>query len=165
MEKRFLGKLTVFLCVLSCTLPAYCNVIWPGMVVAQSIYSIIPLAIISVTIEGIIFYFFLKTAYLWDALCMSLVGNIASTLVGTAITSFFTLPINYFAYQLLGNFSPRIDTIISLSFMYLGNCLLELLAIKGAYGYSIRQLFIPVLIGNFITYAFAAYYLTTLGEL
>lgn len=155
MKKVTIVKYWVFLAILFFHQSIFSNVIWPALFVASGIASF-PIIISSIAIEAMFFYWLLKNISIDKAFWMSVVGNIASTLVGTAITALLALPVTYGFYSILGEISPNVDFAIEVIFMYFGSCLIELLTINKVFGYPAKQLWISIFAGNFATYALAA---------
>lgn len=135
------------------TATSYCNAFWwPAVFVAEAVKdSFYILIIVSVVIEACAYYWFLKTTY-QKALLYSVIGNIASTILGTFLT---TAAMGIGLWQTL--YSPLQNIfdsfIINFLVMFIGSVLIELVVIKLISGYSFKQLLLPVLIGNFVTYA------------
>jgi len=160
MRKYTVSRIIAFLCLLFYQLPIYCNVIWPGLIVAAGIYTTLPLVLISIAIEAMIFYRLLKNITIRKAFLMSLIGNAASTLVGTFLTA-LAAPLSHILFDLMFfKAIPGIVTVVGLIievvFMFLGSCLIELFTIKKIFGYSHDQLRTPVFVGNLLTYILAA---------
>lgn len=154
MQKSNIYKifLAIFLCVPTVV---YCNVIWPGMIIAGGILNTtyLPyLIIISVAAEACCFYWFLKNITWQRAFWMSCIGNAASTLVGTLVMALFMLVWDFAFDTFLSGMPNLINTIATIVIMFLGSCFIEFLAIKYFFGYSFKQLWLPILIGNAVTY-------------
>ena len=65
----------------------YSNIVWPGFLVTQQIFTSWFIIIISMIIEALFFYWLLWNISLLKALLMSIIGNIASAFVGATIMS------------------------------------------------------------------------------
>lgn len=135
------------------------NVIWPAMYVGGAIMSTLPLAIISIVIEGLFLHRYLENISYKKALYISFIGNIFSTLTGIIAAPLALLMWHALFDSLLGGTFNIINKIVTVFFMYLASCLIELYAIRGIFGYTIRQLLVPIAIGNLVTYIFAIVYM------
>jgi len=124
---------------------AYCNLIIPQLFVIGGLASI-PIIVTVVTVEALALYYFLKNISIIRSLAISCVGNIASSLVGSISMSVMTMPL----FILNIHYTKQVITMFIL--MCLGSYLIELFAINTYFRYSFKQLWIPVLIGNALTY-------------
>ena len=89
---------------------------------------------------------------------MSLLGNVASAIIGTVAMPMAMLVWHLvFDFILGATFNP-INVIASYVLMFWGSCFVELMTLQDLFGYSKKQLWIPILVGNFITYVLAAKY-------
>ena len=116
-------------------------------------------------IETTILYLYLKNDYrdpaeaILKAFLMSLTGNIASWLIGFALAGLFAglaaflLVILTRSLAIPYNLAVIIDWAINGIAMYFFSVLIELLVIKLVFKYPAKKLWVPILIGNLITYA------------
>lgn len=58
--------------------------------------------------------------------------------------------------EILGGTFSVYSIIANYTLMYLGSSFIELLTIKAVFQYPTRQLWVPVFVGNFLTYALVA---------
>jgi hypothetical protein len=83
---------------------------------------------------------------------MSLLGNAASAFVGSIIMALVMMLWHYSFDEILGGTFSIYNIIANYILMYLGTSLIELLIIKLTFKYSFKELLIPVLAGNLVTY-------------
>jgi hypothetical protein len=152
MKKNSLICIGAFLFALAYTIPIYCNVIWPAVFVSNAIYSSLFVVIVSIIIEAILFCAYIKTISYERAFLMSFIGNAISALLGTAIMTFAMLIWHFPLDILLGGTFHIVNIIATYILMCLGSAFIELLSIKLLFRYSFKQLWVPVLIGNILTY-------------
>ena len=130
-------------CLITCL--AHANVIWvpPIFFINKAIFKTWFLIFISIAIEALFLYLFLKPISWLKALTMSCVGNGISTIGGIPIYTMTTF---------LFIESNDADWIATIIIMCLLSIAIEFAALRLIYEYPPRQLFIPVLIGNLSTY-------------
>jgi hypothetical protein len=128
---------------------------WAALHIGITVFTSFFLVIISAIIESIILYLWLPHVSYLRALLISCAGNMASFYAGT-----FLMVIVSILWQMIFNIYP-IGTvenyIISCVLMYLGSSFIELMVIKAFFNYTFKNLLVPVLIGNSITYVFVLY--------
>ena len=113
------------------------------------------LTIITVFIEGVIFYFCIKGISWVRAFTISFVGNVTS-IFGGIIFMAVVMTFWHMAFdRILGSYSLT-TYIISTVLMYTGTVVIELLSINLFFKYFFKQLLVPVVVGNFITYVLVA---------
>jgi hypothetical protein len=127
---------------------AHANIIWPGMLIANSIYQTWFLIFISIFIEAFFLYLFLRPISGQKALLMSCVGNAVSTFGGTFLSALGVIVWHLFTD---GTFSHT-NWIATVIIMCLLSAAIEFVALRVIFKYPAHQLFIPVLIGNIATY-------------
>ena len=112
--------------------------------------------LISIFVEAIFFTKFIKGVVPTRAFLMSLVGNTISFLARAFVIPLVLMGI---AYGLGINipYPENVKVIVILA--CIGSLLLELGALRIIFKYTIRQLFIPVLVGNATTYILTFMYL------
>ncbi len=136
-----------------CTSSVYANVIWPALFIsAKILYSwpqLLCLILVSLLVEGFMLHIFIEDITYPRAFFVALVGNIASTIVGTFITTFGVL----FSVELFLDIHQLALRILATWIaLYAGSVFIEIWTIKVLFGYRIKQLLVPVLIGNLVTY-------------
>jgi len=134
----------------------YSNIVWPGFLVTQQIFTSWFIIIISMIIEALFFYWLLWNISLLKALLMSIIGNIASAFVGATIMSLSMMLWDFLFAQIPGGTSDWFNIIATYIIMYIGTSLIELVTIKLIFKYSAKQIWIPVFLGNFLTYIIVA---------
>jgi hypothetical protein len=82
---------------------------------------------------------------------MSLIGNAASALLGTVLGAFFPV-YTYYIYIPDYIHASGLTWILDWLSMLLISALIEGITLRLIFGYKGKQLWIPVLIGNIITY-------------
>ena len=115
----------------------------------------------SVVIEAALFYFFLKNISYTRAILIACLGKAVSVLVIFVIVLGAIL-----VYQLLPDviISYRdtfynLELIATFIFMYLGCALIELFVIQKIFRYPYKDLWIPICVGNLVTYSLIATFL------
>jgi hypothetical protein len=158
MRKPLFFCLLSVIIALSCTIPIHADVVWPALLLGGAIFSSSFLVIISIIIEGFILCLWLPNISYQRGLWISCIGNLASTIVGTILTVIISL-VWQIAFDIffIGALE-RYNYIISYILMYLGSCAVELIAIKKFFHYTSKEVLVPVLIGNLVTYALVVLY-------
>jgi len=133
------------------------NVVWPAIYVYKEIWQFWFLVIVTIAIETITIRAMLKYS-LQKSVLASVIGNIVSGFVGTFVMIWVML----IWHSIFDDIVPRatfdiINWVATYILMCLGSVLIETLAIKLIFKDTIKRLFIPLLIGNALTYAFIAY--------
>lgn len=147
IEKIYLRSIAAFLYVV----PRCARVAWQAVSISECFYSSRLLILLSLVVEAVLFYLLIKKVTPARAFYMSLVGNIVSFL---AVIYF--MPIALLAVESIVAFELGIHVkvwqFVNWILMYLGSVAIELGAIKICFQYTARQLLVPVLVGNFVTY-------------
>jgi hypothetical protein len=135
--------------------------VWPAIYVSQALWKFWFLVIATIVIETFVIKYFLKFGWK-KSFIASLIGNCVSGFVGTFIMVWAML----FWHMVADNFVPHgtfglTNWIATYILMCLGSVFLEALAIRFIYKEKIRRLFLPMLTGNFLSYAFIAYAMFT----
>lgn len=132
------------------------NMIWPAIYVVEALSKFWFLVIGTIVIELFVIKYFLK--FSWKkSFIISLIGNCISGFVGT-----YTMLVGMLFWHLLVDWmmpDGTFDTInwyATFILMCLGSVLLETLAIKFIYKEKIKRLFLPMLVGNILSYGFIA---------
>ncbi|OIV44014.1 hypothetical protein [Flavobacterium johnsoniae] len=133
------------------------NMVWPAIYVYDEIWRFWFLVFVTIIIETFTIMAMLKYS-LKKAIIASVVGNLISGLVGTFVMMWAML----FWHLVADNFVPHatfdiINWVATYILMCLGSVFLEVLTIKLIFNDTIKKLFIPLLIGNLLTYGFIAY--------
>lgn len=174
MKNLRLFKYSLLGFMLTCVTFLSADVVWPALFIAEGVYASWYLIIISLIVEGLLFYWFIKGISYEKALLLSCVGNACSFLVGTAFMSGAVIPLEMLTGMILFAFRKGLsligvsddfltfdlfgNAILEYVLMCLGSALIELVAIRIFFGYRVKQLWAPVLIGNICTYALIAWY-------
>jgi len=158
MREKNLIKIVTFLSIISSCSSSYANVVWPALFVVSGIWESWPLIGISITIEALLFYWLLRHVSIMQAFLISLAGNLASTISGALIIA-LAMPLWHISFdEILGGTFSTYNIIVNYIFMYLGSSVIELLTIKALFKYPLKQLWTPVFIGNFLTYALVYFF-------
>lgn len=134
----------------------FLNVIWPAVYVSQAFSEFWFIIFGTIAIELITIRYFLKTSWA-SSLVMSVVGNLVSGIIGTFIMTYGMFVWHLIADTLFfkATFNP-INWIMTFILMCLGSVILEALAVKFILKKNIKKIFIPLLIGNLMSYIFIA---------
>ncbi|WP_152287677.1 hypothetical protein [Flavicella marina] len=134
----------------------FLNVIWPAVYVSQAFSEFWFIIFGTIAIELITIRYFLKTSWA-SSLVMSVVGNLVSGIIGTFIMTYGMFVWHLIADTLFfkATFNP-INWIMTFILMCLGSVILEALAVKIILKKNIKKIFIPLLIGNLMSYIFIA---------
>jgi len=138
--------------------------VWPAIYVYDEIWRFWFLAFATIVIETFTIMAILKYS-LQKSFLASVVGNLISGIVGTFVMMWAML----FWHLIADNFLPHatfdiINWIATYILMCLGSVFIEILTIKLIFRETIKKLFIPLLIGNLLTYSFIAYTLITKSD-
>lgn len=149
MQVMIFGMVIIFY-----TAPIYCNIIWPAVFVSNIILGDLLYIIVasSIAIEAILYYRFLKNITYTRALLISCIGNAASVFLGTFVMTLAMMLWHLPADMIFGGTFAFPNIVVTYVLMYLGSAFIELLAIKIIFRYSFEDLWIPVFIGNIVTY-------------
>ncbi len=128
------------------------NLIWPAAYVYEEYNRFLYLVVMTILVEWLVVKWLLKYSYI-KSLVIAIIGNLISGFIGTFLMMFGMLVWHFIFDQLLprATFDP-INWGATYVLMCFGSVLLETLSIHKIYKESIRKLFIPLLIGNVITY-------------
>ena len=136
------------------------NIVWPAIYVYAELWHFWFLVFATIVIE----IFTIKAMLNYDykkSVLASVIGNLVSGLVGTFLMMWAMLVWHLVA----DNFMPqatfdKLNWIATYILMCLGSVFVETLTIKLIFKDTIKRLFIPLLIGNLLTYVFIAYTMT-----
>ncbi len=136
------------------TAPAYCNIIWPAVfvnniILGDLLYIIVP---VSIALEAVLYHWFLKNITYMRALLISCIGNAASVFLGTIVMTFAMILWHLPFDMIFGGTFAFPNIVATYVLMYLGSAFIELVAIKLIFRYSFKDLWIPVFVGNLLTY-------------
>lgn len=133
------------------------NMVWPAIYVMGTFYKFWFLVIGTVVLETFIVKYFLKFSWL-KSIIISLVGNCVSGLIGTFVMMWAMLGWHMLADRFVPDATfDHINWVATYILMCLGSVFLETLAIKVIYKERIKSLFLPMLTGNLLSYAFIAF--------
>ncbi|MCP2029496.1 hypothetical protein L1276_004683 [Flavobacterium sp. HSC-32F16] len=140
------------------------NMVWPAIYVYDEIWRFWFLVFVTIIIETFTIMAMLKYS-LQKSLIASIVGNLVSGLIGTFVMMWAML----FWHLIADNFVPHatfdiINWVATYVLMCLGSVLIETFTIKLIFKETIKKLFIPLLIGNLLTYGFIAYSMMTSSD-
>lgn len=135
--------------------------VWPAIYVYDEVWRFWFLVFVTIVIETFTIMAMLKYS-LKKSLIASVVGNLVSGLVGTFVMMWAML----IWHLLADNFVPHatfdiINWVATYILMCLGSVFIETLTIKLIFKDTIKRLFIPLVIGNLLTYSFIAYTMAT----
>ena len=137
------------------------NLVWPAIYIYDEIWRFWFLIFATIVIETFTIMAMLKYSTKKSFLA-SVIGNLVSGLVGTLVMMWAMI-----VWHLLAdNFVPhatfdKINWVATFILMCFGSVLIETLTIKLIFKDTIKRLFIPLLIGNLLTYGFIAYIMST----
>ncbi|VBB48665.1 conserved membrane hypothetical protein [uncultured Paludibacter sp.] len=130
--------------------------IWPAIYVSSGLVKLWYCIIFTVLIEWIILKFFLKEKW-GKTFLMSFIGNIISGTIGIYIMPWIMIIWHFFADNLLPNATfDIVNWILTYFFMCLGSVAVEVLAVKIIFRFPFKRLFLPMLVGNALTYILTA---------
>lgn len=153
--KKLVSLLTIALVTLY-TSSISANAAFPVLIWALALYKSAFLIIISIIIEALLFYWLIPHISYIKAGLMSLIGNAASALLGTVLGFFFPL-YTYYIYISDDIHALGLTWILDWLSMLLISALIEGITLRLIFGYKGKQLWIPVFIGNIITYILLFY--------
>ena len=138
--------------------------VWPAIYISEELWRFWFLVIATIVIET----FTIKAMLNYDykkSFFASVIGNLVSGFIGTFLMMWVML-----AWHLVAdNFMPhatfdKLNWVATYVLMCLGSVFIETLTIKLIFKDTIRRLFVPLLIGNMLTYSFIAYTMTQKKE-
>ena len=130
------------------------NVIWPAIYIYQSFSEFWLIIFGTIAIELFFLRYYLKTSWK-ESLFIASIGNLVSGILGTIIMMFAMLLWHLVADTLFfkGTFNP-VNWAATFIFMCLGSVFLETLAVKFIFKKDTKTIFLPLLIGNVLSYIF-----------
>lgn len=133
------------------------NMIWPALYISEELWRFWFLVLLTILIETFTIKAILPYTWRKSALA-SLVGNLVSGFIGTFIMMWAML----FWHFTVDSFLPhatfdKINWIATYVIMCTGSVLIEAFAVSIIFKESIKRLYVALLIGNLMTYAFIAY--------
>jgi hypothetical protein len=143
------------------TLMIQLDMVWPALYVSATFWQFWFLIIGTIVLETFTIKLFLK--FPWTkSLYASLIGNAISGFIGTFVMTWLMLVWHFAA----DNFVPQatfdpINWVATYILMCLGSVFFEILTIKLIYHEKIKKLFLPMLFGNLLSYAFIGYVMVT----
>ncbi|MCB0734506.1 MAG: hypothetical protein H6608_12480 [Flavobacteriales bacterium] len=137
------------------------NMVWPAIYVVDEVGRFWYLVIATIVIETFTIKVFLNYSWAKSSLA-SVIGNLVSGLIGTFVMMWAMLIWHLLADQFVPDATfDLINWVATYVLMCLGSVFLETLTIKIIFKESIKRLFIPLLIGNVMTYGIIAYSMAT----
>ncbi|RPI17065.1 MAG: hypothetical protein EHM58_10545 [Ignavibacteriae bacterium] len=133
------------------------DLIWPAAYIVGDILTFWYIVILTIAFEAAAIKIFLSVPVL-KSILISLVGNIVSAIMGTLLFMFLSLIIEGaigLVFQ-LDSFST-VSWILNYIFMCFGSILIEILVVMAIWKYSFKKLFIPLSIGNVLSYLIIFY--------
>ena len=130
------------------------NIVWPAIYVSTGLYTLWYTVFITIFIEGLVLYFFLKLSF-GKSLLIATVGNFISGVLGIFVMPLAMLPWHVIADNFVSSFGT-INWIATFILMFIGSFLIEVLVIMLIWKLEFRKLFLPLMIGNFLTYVLVA---------
>lgn len=135
----------------------FLNLIWPAIYIVEDIEKFWFLIFFTIAIETITIYAFLKINWK-KSIIISMIGNSVSGIIGTFIMMFAMLIWHFAVDRLLPNATfDKINWIATYIIMCLGSVSIETYAISKIFKFDFKKIFIPLLIGNALSYGFIAY--------
>lgn len=133
------------------------NLVWPAIYVYNELWRFWFLVFVTIAIETFTLMKMRKYS-LEKSFLASLIGNLASGLIGTFVMMWAMIVWHF----LVDNFVPhatfdKINWIATYILMCLGSVLIEAYIIKLIFKDSLHKLYLPLLIGNLLTYGFIAF--------
>ena len=133
------------------------NIVWPAIYICEELWHFWFLVFVTIIIEALSIKAMLNYTYK-KSFFASIIGNLVSGLIGTFLMMWamlgWHLLADYFMPQ--GTFD-KLNWVATYILMCLGSVFIEALTIKFIFKDTIKRLFIPLLIGNLLTYGFIAY--------
>lgn len=137
---------------LTVTGSVYANVVWPALIVAGAIWSTWFVIIVSIIVEAFVLKHFIPALTYGKAFIVSLIGNLASAVIGTIVTTIGMLGWHYVFDSLMGGTFNPVNQLVTMAVMFIGSSLIEYISIRLFFGYKSKQLWVAILVGNIITY-------------
>jgi hypothetical protein len=138
----------------------FLDMVWPAIYVSQTFWKFWFLVLGSIVIEFFVIKYFLK--FSWKkSFFASLIGNCVSGLLGTFLMTFAMLFWHLIVDNFVNGTFNTINWVATYILMCLGSVFLETFTIKIIYKEPIKKLFLPMLTGNLLSYAFIAYFMVT----
>lgn len=136
------------------------NMVWPALYVSETFWQFWFLVIGTIFVELFVIKYFLKFSWT-KSLILSVIGNLVSGFIGTFIMMWAMLFWHLIIDRLTQATFANINWIATYILMCLGSVFLETLTIKIIYKEKIKRLFLPMLTGNLLSYAFIAFVMIT----
>jgi hypothetical protein len=144
---------------------ALLDMVWPAIYVYAELWRFWFLVIGTIVIEAFTIYYFLKFS-IRKSLLVSLVGNFTSGLIGTFLMMWAMLAWHFVADRFMPQATFDITNwIATYILMCVGSVFIETIIIKLLFKSSIKELFLPLLVGNLLTYGFIGYVMATNKEI
>jgi hypothetical protein len=138
------------------------NVVWPAIYVYDSHTRFWYLAFLTVIVEAYAIHYFLKCSYK-KAFIISFAANILSATVGIYLLTIGMMGWHFIADRIVHGTFHIFNKIATLVLMLFLSVAFESLFVKIIWKYKIRETFISLMIGNFISYTIIALDLFVFG--
>lgn len=128
------------------------DLVWPALYIAMGVYQFWFLILLTIGVEAIFIKYLLKVSP-GRSLLISLTGNLSSSIAGTFVMMLLSILYHLVADSLF--FESTFDTfnwIASFIIMCFGSIIIEILTVKLIWKYQLKELMLPLSIGNVIGY-------------
>lgn len=137
------------------------DMVWPAIYVASGLLKLWYCILFTIIIEWVILQLFLKAGWAKTFL-MSAIGNSISGLAGIYLMPWLMI----FWHFLVDRFMPHatfdiINWVCTFILMCLGSVALEVTAVALIFKYRFKKLFLPMAVGNVLTYLLTAILMAT----
>lgn len=134
--------------------------VWPALYVSQTLWKFWFLVIGTIVIELFVIKYYL--CFSWKkSFFASLIGNCVSGFIGTFIMTWAMLGWHIIVDPILNGTFNSFNWIATYILMCLGSVYLETHTVSLIYKEPAKKLFLPMLTGNFLSYAFIAIVMIT----
>lgn len=132
------------------------NLIWPAIYVYEELSRFWYLVFATIFLE-VFTIRFIRSYSWWHSILASVAGNIVSSFLGSIVMMwamlFWHMLVDYF---LSGTFNP-VNQVATYLLMCAGSVYIETLVVSLLFKDSPKRLFLPVLVGNLLTYSFIGF--------
>ena len=136
------------------------DMVWPALYISATYQKFWFLVVGTIIIELFVIKYFLK--FSWKkSFFISLIGNSVSGFIGTFIMMWLMLFWHAIADNFFDGTFSVFNWIATYVLMCLGSVLLETIAIKIIYKEPLKKLYIPMMVGNVLSYIFIAIVMNT----
>jgi hypothetical protein len=141
---------------------AHANIVWPAVYVTKSLTMFWVVVVASVLVETAVFLWWMRVS-LKRALLVTIVCNAVSFVIGTPLAMFGMIGWHLAVDPLLGGTFNPVNWTATFLLMACISALLELMAASLIFSYRWKHVFVPLLLGNVLSYLFICWYLLTNG--